>query len=272
MIEIYQSDDREGAEVEVHVGPLGCSAGQIQGDRLEQQDCYGWTFESGGVGKEEQLLLMLADGMGGHACGALASRAAIEAFGKSFCFSDFATAERFEASLFNANAAVAQVARSRTLQDIGTTLVAAYLSPLGGLSWVSVGDSPMWLFQAGRLDRLNEDHSLKPVLAQMAKAGDLTFEEAANDSRQHQLRSAVMGVDIPLRDLRQETMPLPNGSILIVASDGLLTLNEADIAAIVQINRTSPQAVARALLTAVHEKNYPWQDNATVVAYAPLSP
>ena len=269
MIEFFQAKDWERAEIAVHEGPLGCTAGQIQGQRLEQQDCYGWAVESGQFGLGEQMLLMLADGMGGHACGGLASRAAIEAFGKSFCFSGFAVAERFEASLYKANRAVAQAARSRTLQDIGTTLVAAQISPASGLCWISVGDSPMWLFRAGRLERLNEDHSLKPILAQMAKVGDLTFEEAAKDSRQHQLRSAVMGGDIPLRDLREEPVSLVNGTILIIASDGLLTLNEAEIATIVQTNRMCPQAVANALLMAVQEKDNPLQDNATVIIYSP---
>ena len=216
----------------------------------------------------EQRVLLVADGMGGHAGGATASRVVVESFGAAFGQSRGAISERLEDGLRDANWNVASIAgKNPSLGGMGATLVAAHITGERFLRWISVGDSPMWRFSNGSLLRLNRDHSMTPLLAQLVQLGRLTAEEAATDARHHRLRSVVMGGDIPLIDLQDDAIELDAGDVLILASDGLETLGENEIATIAKAHRTSSGAMVEALLAAVRGKSMPYQDNATVIVY-----
>ena len=259
----FQGPDRDVVEA-----PSGCAGGQLQGQRQEQQDCYGWVMEPGVQNAREQLVLLLADGMGGHAGGATASRVVVEAFGAAFRQSRGAISERLEDGLRDTNWNVASIARSNpSLGGMGATLVAAHITGERFLRWISVGDSPLWRFAKGKLVRLNRDHSMTPLLAQLVQLGHLTADEAATDARHHRLRSVLVGGDIPLIDLQDDAIELDAGDVLILASDGLETLSEKEIATIAKAHGTSSKAMVEALLTAVRGKSMTYQDNATVIVY-----
>ncbi len=263
LIQTFQGPDRG-----IFDGPSGCAGGQIQGRREEQQDGFGWLVDPGYRNMGEQLVMLVADGLGGHAGGATASRTAVEAFGAAFLNTRGAISERLEDSLMSANRLVASVAREHPfLGGMGTTLVAAHITGHRFLRWLSVGDSPMWRFANGKLIRLNRDHSMTPLLRQLVQLGDLTPDEAATDVRHHRLRSVVMGGDIPLIDLQDDAIELEAGDVLILASDGLETLSEDRIAAIASAHGTSSRSIAEALLAAVRAESRPNQDNATVIVY-----
>ena len=258
----------QGPDGGVVEGPAGCAGGQIQGRRHEQQDSYGWVVDPGFRNVVGQAVLLVADGMGGHAGGATASRMAVEAFGSAFCETRGAVSERLEDSLRRANWSIGDNARGNpVLGGMGTTLVAAHLTGDRSLRWLSVGDSPMWLFSNGKLTRLNRDHSMTPLLRQLVQLGQLTAEQAATDARHHRLRSVVMGQDIPLIDLQDDAIELEAGDVLILASDGLETLSEDEIGTIAAANATSSRAMVEALLAAVVSRAMPYQDNATVIVY-----
>ena len=177
---------------------------------------------------------------------------------------------RLRACLKAANKAIADaIAENPELDSMGSTVVAAVVSS-EGLNWISVGDSPLWLFRKGKLERLNADHSMAPVLADLAAKGSMTAEEAARDPRRHALRSAVMGDDIPLIDVSPQPVMVEKGDRLLLASDGLLTLSEQEIAAILQKTQDVPlkDSVA-ALIQAVEDAEHPHQDNTTILLYAP---
>ena len=108
---------------------------------------------------------------------------------------------------------------------------------------------------------------MTPLLAQLVQLGHLTGEEAATDTRHHRLRSVVMGGDIPLIDLQDDAIELDAGDVLILASDGLETLSENEVATIAEAHGTSSKALVEALLTAVRDKSMPSQDNVTVIVY-----
>ena len=259
----FQRPDRDVVE-----GSAGFAGGQIQGKRHEQQDSYGWVMEPGVRNAGEQLLLLVADGMGGHAGGATASRVVVEAFGTAFRQSRGAISERLEESLRDTNWNVARIAGSNpSLRGMGSTLVAAHITAKRFLRWISVGDSPMWRYAKEKLVRLNRDHSMTPLLGQLVQLGHLTAAQAATDDRHHRLRSVVMGGDIPLIDLQDDAIELDVGDILILASDGLETLSENEIAAIANTHGNSSRAMVEALLAAVGDKSMPYQDNATVIVY-----
>jgi PPM family protein phosphatase len=214
-----------------------------------------------------EMIAVLADGMGGHAGGALASRMACENFVKTFASQDGATRDRLAASLDAANAAIAETVSSNPLlSGMGSTLVGVVFSA-DGVEWVSVGDSPLLLYRRGEIALLNEDHSLAPELDRMAADGQITPEAAKRDPRRHMLRSAVTGDELDLVDFSGKPLAIEPGDYVILASDGLQTLEPSEIERIIAAYASDgSQAVANALIRAVEAMRDPHQDNTTVVA------
>lgn len=224
-----------------------------------------------GNGARLPLLAVLADGMGGHAGGALASRMACESFVKAYAGNELPQKERLIECLRAANDAIAATVTSNPLlTGMGSTLVGVVFGK-DGVEWVSVGDSPLLLYRRGEIALLNEDHSLAPELDAMAAAGKITAEEARKDPRRHMLRSAVTGDDIDLVDLSRNPLRIEPGDYIILASDGLQTLETNEIERVVAAYAADgAQAVANALIRAVEAVRDPHQDNATVVAVRAL--
>ena len=209
---------------------------------------------------------VLADGMGGHTGGALASRTVCDHFLKHAVASTGDLSERLISALGAANAAIAsKIVQNPLLSGMGSTLIGAAFSP-AGVEWVSVGDSPLFLFRRGEIAVLNEDHSLAPELERMVAEGKLTAEEARHDPRRHMLRSAVTGEEIDLLDVSRQPLKLEPGDFIILASDGIATLETSEVARLVQgYAKDGAAAVARAIIRAIESIKEPYQDNATVL-------
>jgi len=222
---------------------------------------------AGSASREDDLIAVLADGMGGHAGGALASRTVCETFLAACACRNGPVPERLVAALEAANSAVAeQVVREPMLAGMGSTVIGTYFSD-AGVEWISVGDSPLLLYRRGEVAVLNEDHSLAPELDRLVELGHMSVDEALHDPRRHMLRSAVTGEDIDLVDVSLRPLQLEPGDYVILASDGLHTLDNGEVARIVQAyGKDGPGAVASALIRAVEAMREPHQDNATVVA------
>lgn len=238
--------------------PLRVYGAAIVGRRAEQQD----AFRSVWLAAEQAWLLVVADGMGGHAGGAVASRLAADAFVGAFTARRAAGAAlgaALRAALDDANARIARGQEEMPeTAGMGTTLVAAHLS-VDGLAHISVGDSPLWVLRAGALVRVNEDHSFRPAVARGAKA-------IAN-----MLQSVLNGDPISLVDVQPKPRRLRPGDLVIVASDGLLTLADGEIATVAAHHADAGvEAVAHALLAEVVARGKSNQDNCTaLVALAP---
>lgn len=226
----------------------------------------------GRTARASDVVAILADGMGGHAGGALASRMVCEKFLDAFSTGDGDTHARLIGALSSANAAIAaKVEEDPALSGMGSTLIGVAFTR-DGAQWVSVGDSPLMLYRRGEIALLNEDHSLAPELDRMAEAGTITFEEARRDPRRHMLRSAVTGDDIDLVDISRRPLPLEPGDYIILASDGLQTLDTGEVERIISAyGQDGAKAVAAALIRAVEAVRDPHQDNATVVAVEVVS-
>lgn len=240
-----------------------CAGAQTGGARPYQEDYFRHRAaprDGGGA----DALLVLADGMGGHAGGAEASETAVARFIERFGDLEGEPAACLRESLRVANEAVGERA-AQTGTDMGCTLVGCLVAG-DDAHWVSVGDSPLWLLDGEELRRLNADHSMRPLLEEEVAAGRMTPAELAADYRVHQLRSAVMGRRLDLVDQNPEPLRLRAGQRLILASDGLETLAEEEVAAVCAA-RAAPEDAARALLDAVEKRRAPHQDNATVLVY-----
>ena len=245
--------------------------GQIAGTRPYQEDDFRVKAFRGRDADRCDLVMVLADGMGGHRGGAEASRLAVTAFVDTFVPSTGGVAARLRAALDAANAAVGESAAANPrYTGMGCTLVACAVTAGGAAHWISVGDSPLWRVRSGPtgavagLDRLNDDHSMRPVLEKLVRTGEMAPEEAAGSG--NQLRSAVTGDELALVDAGAAPVRLDVGDRIVLASDGLETLPEAEIARLGGGFETSAEVVS-GLLAAVAAAGRPSQDNATVVVY-----
>ena len=249
------------------------AARQIPGKREYQEDDYGLLDGRDlGIDGSEHTMSLVADGMGGHVGGATASGLLSKTFVEVYPQASGPIVDRLRVCLEAANKAIADaIAENPELDSMGSTLVAAVVAS-EGLNWISVGDSPLWLFREGKLERLNADHSMAPVLADLVAAGRMTAEEAAQDPRRHSLRSAVMGDDIHLVDVSSQPVAVQKGDRLLLASDGLMTLSDQGIEAILKKTQDAPlEDCVAALIQAVEEAEHPHQDNTTVLLYAPAA-
>jgi protein phosphatase len=254
------------------------AARATKGARDYQEDASGfWPPEAPAAGAGDvptanatRLVAVLADGMGGHTGGALASRMVCENFISAYASLNGARRERLLEGLRSANDAIAsKVMANPILSGMGSTLVAAVFADVG-VEWVSVGDSPLMLYRRGEIAHLNEDHSLAPELDRLAALGRMTPEQARADPRRHMLRSAVTGEELDLVDVSRRPLQLEQGDYVILASDGLHTLETSEIERIVAAYAgDGAEAVANALIRAVEAVRDPYQDNTTVIAVRP---
>ena len=241
---------------------------QIQGRRKAQQDCAVCIPMD-----VSQHLLVLADGMGGHTAGDVASSAAVTSFCGAFEAPGMPEEpnERLKAALEAANFALYdQIAAAPELAGMGTTLVAAVVEGRE-LRWVSVGDSPLWLIRDRAIRRLNADHSVAEELAERVATGEMTTAEAVMSPGGSLLLSALQGGDVDLVDIPEAPERLEPGDVVIVASDGAETCSLDELIALVGAEHSAEDMVSR-ILAEVEGHQSVYQDNATlIVCRLPLS-
>jgi protein phosphatase len=240
---------------------------QIQGARAIQEDSYGVIPRAEFEGAPGDLFLVVADGMGGHAAGEVASSLAVNTFAETFLESATACdAGRLWDCLEESNRRIGREieAHGKAVEGMGTTLLAVLLRGTSA-RWMSVGDSPLYQVRGNAIERLNQIHSKATDLADKVRAGLMSEAEARQDPTRHTLMSALIGESIYEVDDPEPVNLLP-GDVLVAATDGIETLTGEEITSLVVANAANgAAAVADALLNAVTAKQLPKQDNTTVV-------
>ena len=241
---------------------------QIVGKRANQEDSYG-IVPPDALGREDSVLLVVADGMGGHSAGEVASGLAVETFSQTFLLSekDLPAAKLWDA-LEGANREVGSAIERDPdkLEGMGTTLVAVLIRG-ARFQWISVGDSLLFRIRDGGAERLNAAHIWAHVLDEEARNGKITANEAMEDSRRTTLNSALIGEPIFDVDDSDEAALLP-GDILVVATDGLEVLGDEELATLCSELSGSPASrMAEGMLDAVKAKEKSNQDNSTVIVF-----
>ncbi len=241
-----------------------------QGKRAYQEDTLLADFH-GGV---DRGFAVLADGMGGHAAGDLASRLVVidAASHLKFRMHDGASLEAdLHAELISTIKSANSVLRDRGRDDsrvfgMGTTFLATVMFE-DRLYWASVGDSPLYLWRKRALRQINADHSMAPVIDRMAKAGELSAEEAANHPDRNALISVLMGSAIKSMDVPEMAMVLGPGDVLIQASDGLQYLDNARLSEVLTSleDGAASREVVDQLMAALHDLDDPSQDNTAIL-------
>lgn len=239
-----------------------------RGRREYQEDAVISDFPIGG----EIGLAVVADGMGGHAAGDVASKIAVtEVFAELKLQSgdldafEAAAPQLMRGAAEAANGCIASHSQAvAETRGMGATLLAVTILR-GRLFWISIGDSPLLLFRNGALEQINEDHSLAPHIDYLVRAGQLTAEEGRYHPDRSCLTSVLCGGNIPHVDCPEEPLILSEQDVLIAASDGIQSLTPEEITAVLKENGQSSEAIARALLDAVEQCDDPDQDNVTIV-------
>ena len=247
-------------ELEDKLAPAGMSAMSDVGlARTLNEDNWGWV-ELG----ESSRLYAVADGMGGHEAGEVASEMAIKTIcaesRQRFVSLKKTTAESlenlFDESCQRANNAMKDEGERRG-SDMGTTLVACLIHDGIGLV-ANVGDSRAYLIREGQLHQVSKDHSL---VARLVEQGRIGQEEAKNHPHSHILLRTVgterdVEIDIFRVDLQQ-------GDRIMMCSDGLWgEVDDPDIEAIIN-HYEDPKLCVQELVKAAHLGG--GRDNVTVM-------
>jgi protein phosphatase len=202
----------------------------------------------------EDRLYAVADGMGGHRAGEVASATAIDALQAAF-----AEGAPLDQAVGEANAAVFEKASSNLeMRGMGTTLTAAALLDDHRALLGHVGDSRAYLMRDGAVTQITEDHSL---VEQLVREGRLSPEEAASHP-QKAIITRALGID---PDVEVDTYPvdLRPGDRLLLCSDGLTNMLADTAIAGVLRRQSDPQEAAELLVEMANEAG--GDDNITVV-------
>jgi PPM family protein phosphatase len=204
----------------------------------------GATTDIGQVreGNEDAILIndplyAVADGMGGHRGGEVASNLALQTVEQMFAERQGTLTEQVE----RANRAVFERSQSdRDVSGMGTTLTAALIEG-GAVRLAHVGDSRAYLFRGGKLQLLTEDHTL---VHRMVVEGEITETEAENHPHRSVLTRAL-GVEGDVR-VDETNVAVQEGDRLLLCTDGLTgMLSEDQIESILQDVRDPQEAVDR---------------------------
>jgi formylglycine-generating enzyme required for sulfatase activity/serine/threonine protein phosphatase PrpC len=236
---------------------------QIDGARDYQEDAFLITHLTDARGKSSALVIV-ADGMGGHAAGNVASNMAVQAFNKhvSANYPTDKPAKILRECVLKANSSIQEtIKETPALAGMGCTMVAAILES-DKLWWASVGDSHLYLIRNKELIKKNADHSYGGFLDRMAAAG--TPMDPEPGLSRNMLMSAITGEEINEIDVSEEPFELQEGDRIIICSDGLDTLSDGKI---IQYSEwsDSPKECSEALMQAVQDAGLPKQDNTTAV-------
>lgn len=231
-------------------------------EKTENQDFHAWHSPENGNLNKKGILLVLADGMGGHSGGSVASRLAVDAAIEEYYNETSGTIqESLKSAFLKANETV--LAKSRSdfgLQGMGTTLIAVVLQK-DNLYFAHVGDSRGYTICQDRITQFTEDHSL---VAGLVKAGLITKEQALNHPDSNIITKAIgLFQDLSV-DISEKHIKLNKCGYILMCCDGLYKVVPDDEILMTVREYIEPDAVCKRLIEMANERGGP--DNITVIA------
>lgn len=223
---------------------------------------------------QELKLFVVADGMGGHAAGEVASKIAVDAIADFIQFTnhdkDITWPYEFDESLsMNGNRlkTAIQTAHAKVLETTGNkkelqgmaTTVVAILVEEGKTQVAHVGDSRAYLIREGKLIQITSDHSW---VNEQLRSGAITSSQARNHPYRNIVTRALGGPNPVDVDVSQEEML--DGDIILLCSDGLNTMiTDEDILTIVSENAEDIEKACQALIDRANQNG--GEDNITAI-------
>lgn len=211
---------------------------------------------------EHLRLFAVADGMGGHNAGDVASQIAVNSLSKVIkqgLEHEIDATTLLKEGILSAHHAILEASRTYPCcEEMGTTMVAAFFPRPGSVVIGHVGDSRAYLIEHETIEALTQDHTF---LAEWLREGSITPNEARNHPARHGLFMAL-GIDDEIEpELR--TVALSEDACLLLCSDGLTdALDESEIIHIIS-SADSMESACEHLVTMANDNV--GQDNVTVV-------
>lgn len=179
--------------------------------------------DNGGIfhNQTKQILTVVADGMGGHRAGDVASEMTITELKRLWeAAPEIGTADQAESwlikSIKQVNTTLHEHAKLHSECDgMGTTIVAVIITKLF-ITVAHVGDSRCYIFNEAGFSQITEDHSL---VNELVRSGEITKEDAENHPRKNVLIRALGTEEIVELDIK--SMVFEEGDVLLLCSDGL---------------------------------------------------
>jgi PPM family protein phosphatase len=186
-----------------------------QGGRQYNQDRLGYSYS------RDALLLVVADGMGGHLHGEIAAQIAVELLTHQFqkkAQPFIKTPNQFlQDALLQCHGAIADYASKHNLLEIPRTTVVACIIQDGTLFWAHVGDSRLYLLRKGEILLQTKDHS---KVQKLLNDGKITAAEALTHPERNKIYNCLGGTIRPEIELGGK-MPLIDSDTLLLCTDGL---------------------------------------------------
>ena len=204
------------------------------------------------------VLIMVADGMGGHTAGEVASGLAVEVVSRVYFDDSGDPRSALEHAFHEANRAIHDEAeKDASKNGMGTTCTALVLQNGTAIS-AHVGDSRLYLIRDGSIYLMTEDHS---AVMEMVKAGLITLEQARHHPEKNVILRAMGSHPEVEVTTWQEPFPVRAGDRFLLCSDGLYDLVQDDeIKRIVSLS--VPQTACENLIGLAKERG--GHDNITV--------
>jgi serine/threonine protein phosphatase PrpC len=230
-----------------------------QGGRANNEDRTSYCYS------REALLMVVADGMGGHHYGEIASQIAVQTLADSFqreARPTLADPFRFlQKGMTNAHHAILDYAERHRLNDTPRTTCVACIVQDNIAYWAHAGDSRLFLMRGGKVIAQTKDHSRIRILLE---EGLISEALAATHPDRNKIYSCLGSPTPPEIEFSRKT-PLQHGDILLLCTDGLWgeVPGDAMAAALTGANIVNTMPM---LLTQAETKGGPHVDNLSVVA------
>jgi protein phosphatase len=227
--------------------------------RLNNEDAYGeFVPETTPEVEERGVVFVVADGMGGHRGGEIASRIAVRTILAFYATETGADRAKALARAFHeANQTILQEAvADSTLFGMGTTCTALALHQ-GRAYFAHVGDSRCYLLRKGKILQVTSDHS---IVGEMVRSGIITDEDARTHPRRNVITRSL-GAQPDVMAETPDSVELQRGDTFLLCSDGLTAyLSDIDISVVLATH--APEAAAKTLVHMANEQG--GRDNITV--------
>lgn len=169
----------------------------------------------------DALLMVVADGMGGHHYGEIAAQFAVQSLADAFQREARPTLEDpflfLQKGMNNAHSAIADYATRRQLADMPRTTCIACIVQNNVAYWAHVGDSRLYLMRGGRILTQTRDHSRVRLLID---EGMISEAQAATHPDRNKIYTCLGGPTAPEIEFSRKT-PLEHGDVILLCSDGL---------------------------------------------------
>lgn len=213
------------------------------------------------VEKQRFKLYAVADGMGGHQAGEIASKTAINVLKDYFDkeSNDFVVPKFINESINEANRKIRDESyRNEACHGMGTTMTMAVVDSLENIAYIgNVGDSRTYLIRNNQIKQITEDHT---YVYELLKQGKISIDEAKNHPKRNVITRAIGSEDLILTDIFE--IELLEDDILLLCSDGLIAhLSDEEILKIIMTYGCS-ESVSRLIKLC---NDYGGSDNITVI-------